>query len=114
MPTRVIRRGSSRWDLLDFELWLRQKRRDGRPLRFLEEIVEERRRQSSAAEPVHDQERPAWLLTKREPAPRRTRTRGLPKLRTGPPRLTVTLGSSARRSIDGEFYAATGCEGVET
>jgi hypothetical protein len=49
-----------------------------------------------------------------QPAPRSTKTRGRPKLRTGPPRLTVALFSSARRTIEGEFARCTRFDGLET
>jgi proteasome lid subunit RPN8/RPN11 len=48
------------------------------------------------------------------PAPRSTKTRGRPKLRTGPPRLTVALSRSARRTIEDEFRTVTRDGGVET
>jgi proteasome lid subunit RPN8/RPN11 len=47
-------------------------------------------------------------------APRGTKMRGRPKLRTGPPRLTVALSSSARRTIETEFSATTRFDGLET
>jgi proteasome lid subunit RPN8/RPN11 len=43
-----------------------------------------------------------------------TKTRGRPKLRTGPPRLTVALYSSARRTIEEEFARCTRFDGLET
>jgi hypothetical protein len=47
-------------------------------------------------------------------ASHRTRTRGTPRLLKGPPRLTVTLGSSARRAIEEEFLSTTRVDGCET
>lgn len=44
----------------------------------------------------------------------RTKTRGTPQLRKGPPRLTVALSESARRVILEEFGTATRSHGVET
>jgi hypothetical protein len=43
-----------------------------------------------------------------------TKTRGTPRLLNGSPRLTVALSSSARRTIDDEFFAITRSNGLET
>jgi proteasome lid subunit RPN8/RPN11 len=43
-----------------------------------------------------------------------TKMRGTPRLRKGPPRLTVALGSSARRAIEEEFLSTTRVDGYET
>jgi Prokaryotic homologs of the JAB domain len=48
------------------------------------------------------------------PTPRSTKTRRRPKLRTGTPRLTVALFSSARRTIEEEFARCTRFDGLET
>jgi JAB domain-containing protein similar to deubiquitination enzymes len=71
--------------------------RDGRPLR---------RRRASA--------RSLKLPAQPSAASHRTRTRGTPALLKGPPRLTVALGSSARRTIEEEFLSTTRVDGYET
>jgi proteasome lid subunit RPN8/RPN11 len=48
------------------------------------------------------------------PTPHRTKTWGTPRLSKGLARLTVTLGPSARRTIEEEFLSSTRVDGCET
>src|SRR5580765_4637528 len=82
---------------------------------FLADRETERRRgHRSAGESLREPQSPASLLDAHERAPTSTRTHGRPTLRKGPPRLTVALGSSARRTIETEFLSTTHDGGVES
>jgi hypothetical protein len=73
-----------------------------------------RRGQRSAGRSLREQQVPASLLDAHERAPASTRTHGRPSLRKGPPRRTVVLGSSARRTIQEEFFSTTRAGGLES
>ena len=68
----------------------------------------------SVGQSFRESQAPASLLDAHERAPASTRTHGRPTLRKGPPRLTVALGSSARRTIEEEFLSTTRAAGVES
>ena len=70
--------------------------------------------QGPAGQSLRERQAPASLLDAHERAPASTRTHGRPTLRKGPPRLTVALGSSARRTIEAEFLSTTRAAGVES
>jgi len=70
--------------------------------------------QRSAGQSLGEPQAPDSLLDARERAPARVRTHGRPSLRKGLPRLTVALGSSARRTIEEEFLSTTRAGGVES
>jgi hypothetical protein len=73
-----------------------------------------RGRQRSAGQSLREPQAPAPLLDAHERAPAKVRTHGRPSLRRGQPRLTVALGSSARRSIEEEFLSTTCAAGLES